>query len=63
MLEEQKQREEKEKEQKDRADRFSQIYEKHIGSKVFYHLFLNQTVSVFIRDEIAYSNLYYLLFE
>ena len=35
MLEEQKQREEKEKEQNDRADRFSQIYEKHIGSKVF----------------------------
>ena len=33
MLEEQKQKEEEE--QKDRADRFSQIYEKHIGSKVF----------------------------
>ena len=50
MLEEQKQREEIE-EQKDPADRFNLIYEKHIGSKVFYHLFLNQNVSVFIRDE------------
>ena len=35
MIEEQKRREEIEEEQKDRADRFSQIYEKHIGSKVF----------------------------
>ena len=37
MLEEQKLRkkEETEEEQKDRAERFSQIYEKHIGSKVF----------------------------
>ena len=33
MIEEQKQTEEKE--QKDRADRFNEIYQKHIGSKVF----------------------------
>ena len=47
--EEQKQREEEE--QKDLAYRFSEIYEKHFGSKVFYHLFHNQIILVFIWDE------------
>ena len=42
-LEERKKREEEE--QKDFADRFSEIYEKNIGSKVYYYFIMNQDKS------------------
>ena len=52
-LEERKQRE-REEEQRDLADRFSEIYEKNIGEKVYYYFI--------IKQDKSYLKIRYLLY-